>query len=135
MSSTPSLPTNGSDCATLAPYIDNSNELGEDHFQSIVFQVPAQNYSHEELRLADYRRGKRFQHTGHSLTTAALVAAASTQAPLNAGVSATVIATKPTQHSIPKKENRKAPKLYPSLLELQLRHFPQLYVVSPLNQF
>ncbi|KAF2655878.1 hypothetical protein K491DRAFT_746068 [Lophiostoma macrostomum CBS 122681] len=54
------------------------------------------------------------------------MAAASPQAPAN-GASASLVTTKPTQHSIIRREKPAVPELYPSLLDVQKRHQPHLY--------
>ncbi|KAF2130193.1 hypothetical protein P153DRAFT_313762 [Dothidotthia symphoricarpi CBS 119687] len=55
-------PNNGTASTPFAAHVEKDGPSGSStqHFQTIAFQQPYQNYSLEELRVADYNQGRRY---------------------------------------------------------------------------
>ncbi|KAF2277162.1 uncharacterized protein EI97DRAFT_432771 [Westerdykella ornata] len=56
---TSTQPNNGTGSVPFSAFQEKDG-TGSQHFQTITFQQPYQNYSLEELRLADYNQGRRY---------------------------------------------------------------------------
>jgi hypothetical protein len=60
----------GTVAVPFSPYIEKEpSSTNNQHFQSIVLQIPYQKFSPEELRFADYAQGRRYGNASETSTT------------------------------------------------------------------